>query len=102
MSHKRQENQTAEGVTMMQLCDMFPTEESAREWFESRVWPSGTPLSGDAEALNPAKPSHAPHAILDFSLPDSISPIKIKVQFSKAKIAITSRQWCFAIHFKFD
>ena len=25
----------------MQLADMFPTEEAARKWFESRIWPDG-------------------------------------------------------------
>ena len=27
------------GITIIQLMDMFPTEESAREWFEGHVWP---------------------------------------------------------------
>ncbi len=27
-----------QGITMMQLSDIFPHEASAREWFESRVW----------------------------------------------------------------
>ena len=25
----------------MQLCEMFPDEESAREWYESYIWPNG-------------------------------------------------------------
>ena len=28
------------GLTVIQLMDMFPTEESAREWFESHIWPN--------------------------------------------------------------
>ena len=27
-----------EGITLMQLADMFPDETVAREWFESQVW----------------------------------------------------------------
>ena len=27
------------GLTVIQLMDRFPTEESAREWFESHIWP---------------------------------------------------------------
>ena len=30
-----------EGLTILQLVDMFPTEESAREWFEAQVWADG-------------------------------------------------------------
>lgn len=30
-----------EGITLLQLADMFPTEEAAREWFEGRIWPQG-------------------------------------------------------------
>ncbi len=29
------------GITLMQLADMFPDEEAARKWFESRIWPDG-------------------------------------------------------------
>ena len=29
------------GLTILELTDMFPTEESAREWFESIVWAEG-------------------------------------------------------------
>ena len=41
MTHKSPGKSDREGITMMQLCDMFPTEEIAREWFEARVWPDG-------------------------------------------------------------
>ena len=30
-----------EGLTFIELMDMFPTEEAATEWFESVVWPDG-------------------------------------------------------------
>ncbi len=29
------------GLTVLQLTDMFPNEESAREWFESVIWAEG-------------------------------------------------------------
>ncbi|MXX88584.1 MAG: IS1595 family transposase [Boseongicola sp. SB0677_bin_26] len=29
------------GLTIIDLMEMFPTEESAREWFESTIWPDG-------------------------------------------------------------
>ena len=30
-----------EGLTLVELMDMFPTEEAATEWFESAIWPDG-------------------------------------------------------------
>ena len=30
-----------EGISTIELAEMFPTEDSAREWFESKIWPNG-------------------------------------------------------------
>ena len=30
-----------EGLTVVELMDMFPTEEAANKWFESIIWPDG-------------------------------------------------------------
>ena len=30
-----------EGITLMQLGEMFPDEAAAHEWFETIVWPNG-------------------------------------------------------------
>ena len=30
-----------EGLTVVELMDMFPTEEAATEWFKSIIWPDG-------------------------------------------------------------
>ncbi len=29
------------GISLMQLAEMFPDEESAREWIEKVIWPDG-------------------------------------------------------------
>ena len=34
-----------EGLTIVQLMDMFPIEEAATEWFESVIWPRPLPLT---------------------------------------------------------
>ena len=41
MAHKAPGRSEREGITLLQLADMFPTEKAAREWFETRVWPEG-------------------------------------------------------------
>ena len=47
-----------EGLSLMQLAEMFPTEDSAREWFESRIWPSGR-CCGHCGSLRTCEASHA-------------------------------------------
>ena len=42
MAHKAPGKSDREGITLVQLADMFPAnEDSARHWFESRIWPDG-------------------------------------------------------------
>ena len=41
MTHAAPGKAHREGISLMQLADLFPTEDAAREWFESRIWPSG-------------------------------------------------------------
>ena len=47
-----------EGITVMQMADMFPTDEAAREWFEAKMWPNGRvcPHCGSTETSVPAGP----------------------------------------------
>lgn len=30
-----------EGISLLELAEMFPDEDAAREWFEARIWPNG-------------------------------------------------------------
>ena len=30
-----------EGISLLELAEMFPDEDAAREWFEARIWPDG-------------------------------------------------------------
>ena len=39
MTHKAPGKSDREGITLVQLADMFPTEDAARTWFEARIWP---------------------------------------------------------------
>ena len=46
---------------MVQLCDMFPDEDSARDWFETHVWPDGRycPHCGSVNTHEAGPQSHA-------------------------------------------
>ena len=94
MSHKAPGKSDREGVTMMQLCDMFPTEESAREWFESRVWPNGRhcPRCGSTRT------SEASHAYMPYWCSDCRSYFSVKVGTVLESSKIPLRKWVFAIY----
>ena len=94
MSHKAPGKSDREGITMMQLCDMFPTEESAREWFESRVWPTGRhcPRCGSTET------SEASHAKMPYWCPACRSYFSVKVGTVLESSKLPLRKWVFAIY----
>ena len=41
-------------IILMELADKFPDEESARKWFEDRIWPDGERCARGAGAETPA------------------------------------------------
>ena len=41
MAHQAPGKSDREGITVIELAEMFPTEDAARVWFESRLWPDG-------------------------------------------------------------
>ena len=41
MAHSAPGRHTREGVSLMELTEMFPDETAAKEWFESQRWPQG-------------------------------------------------------------
>ena len=94
MAHAAPGKSDREGVTMMQLCDMFPTEESAREWFESRVWPNGRhcPRCGST------KTSEASHAYMPYWCSDCRSYFSVKIGTVLESSKIPLRKWVFAIY----
>ena len=94
MSHKAPGKSDREGISLMALADMFPTEESAREWFESRVWPNGRhcPRCGSTET------SEASHAKMPYWCPACRSYFSVKVGTVLESSKIPLRKWVFAIY----
>ena len=94
MAHAAPGKSDREGITMVQLADMFPTEESAREWFESRVWPDGRhcPRCGSTET------SVASHAKMPYWCPACRSYFSVKVGTVLESSKISLRKWVYAIY----
>ena len=84
-----------EGVTILELGEIFPTEESARLWFEAKVWPDGRhcPRCGHAETIectgNPPMPYWCPGCKRYFS-------VRIGTVMERSKLPF--RKWVYAIY----
>ena len=94
MAHKSPGKSDREGITMVQLCDMFPDENSSREWFEARVWPTGRhcPRCGSTDT------SEASHAKMPYWCPACRSYFSVKVGTVLESSKISLRKWVYAIY----
>ncbi|MCY4153454.1 MAG: IS1595 family transposase, partial [Aestuariivita sp.] len=84
-----------EGISLVQLCDMFPTEESVQEWFEKIVWPNGRvcPRYGCAGTRIASATSPLPSYCRGCQKPFSV---KIGTALQKSNLPL--RKWVFAIY----
>ena len=82
-----------EGVSLIDLGDMFPDEATATAWFESYVWPSGRycPRCGGAETAETTgnMPYWCPACRRRFS-------VKVGTAMERSKVPL--RKWAFAIY----
>ena len=94
MAHASPGKSDREGITLVELCDIFPTEESAREWFESRVWSDGRhcPRCGSTNT------GEASHKKMPYWCPDCRSYFSVKVGTVLENSKISLRKWVFAIY----
>ena len=83
-----------EGISIIELSDMFPDEASAREWFESRVWPDGRycPRCGSV------KTHEASHAKSPYRCTDCRSYFSVKTGTALEASKVALRKWVFAIY----
>ena len=84
-----------EGMTIVQLMDMFPTEDTAREWFESVIWPGGRhcPKCGSVETkpVPNAKP-------MPYRCSGCRSYFSVKTGTAMQASKIPLRKWAIAIY----
>ena len=82
------------GVTLMQLAEMFPDEESALRWFEARFWPHGR-TCGHCGSANTGEASHAK---MPYWCSDCRSYFSIKTGTLLEYTQLPLRKWVFAIY----
>ena len=84
-----------EGMTVVQLMDMFPTEEAAVAWFESVIWPDGRhcPKCGGTETreVPNAKP-------MPYWCRACRSYFSLKTGTAMQASKVPMRKWAVAIH----
>ena len=95
MAQKAPDKAHREGITMMQLADMFPDEDAAREWFEATVWPDGRhcPRCGSDGTL--PTPSGKPLPYWCGACRQHFS-VKTGTALERSKVPL--RKWAFAIY----
>ena len=83
-----------EGLTLVELMDMFPTEEAATEWFESTIWPDGRhcPKCGSERTRE------ASHKKMPYWCTDCRSYFSVKTGTVMQASKIPLRKWAIAIY----
>ncbi len=84
-----------EGISLFELTEMFPDEQSAAKWFESLVWPNGDrhcPRCGSLETRIASATSGLP-----YYCPSCKRAFSVKIGTALERSKISLRKWVFAI-----
>ena len=83
-----------EGISLLELGEMFPDEESAREWFEARIWPDGRacPRCGSDDT------TEANHKDCPYRCRACRAYFSVKVGTLMEASKLPLRKWAFAIY----
>lgn len=85
------------GITLVQLADMFPTDDAAREWFERQRWPNGPycPRCGTFNVQANIKHRSMTHRCRDCDGKPMFS-LRTGTPLEGSKVGY--RKWAFAIY----
>ena len=94
MAHKAPGKADREGISLIELCDMFPEEDCARRWFEAQVWPTGRccPRCGSIRT------HEASHAKSPYRCTDCRVYFSVKTGTALEGSKVPLRKWVFAIY----
>ena len=84
-----------EGMTVIELMQRFPTEDAAREWFESVIWPEGRhcPHCGSVETFeNPASESRP------YRCKDCHQHFSVRIGTVLESSRVSLQKWAIAIY----
>ncbi len=94
MARKAPGKSHREGLTIVELVDMFPTEEAATTWFEDTIWPDGRhcPKCGSERT------GKASHARMPYWCTDCRSYFSVRTNTPMARSNVPLRKWAIAIY----
>ena len=84
-----------EGVSIIQLMDMFPNENAATKWFEGQVWPSGRCCGHCGSTSTSETPNAKP---MPYWCPDCRSYFSVRTGTTIERSKIPLRKWAIAIY----
>ena len=95
MAHKSPGKSHRKGLTLVQLMDLFPTEEAATEWFESVVWEKGR-CCGKCGSVNTREVPNAKP--MPYWCTDCRSYFSVRTGTPMARSNVPLRKWAIAIY----
>ena len=95
MAHKAPGKAHREGVTLVQLMDMFPDEASATRWFEAHVWPSGRCCGHCGSTHTSEVPNAKP---MPYWCTDCRSYFSVRTGTAISHSRVPLRKWAIAIY----
>ena len=84
-----------EGISLIELAEMFPDEASATKWFEKQIWPNGRhcPRCGCTDTREATETAGLPYPCAGCQKPFSV---RIGTTLERSKVPF--RKWVFAIY----
>ena len=84
-----------EGISLIELADLFPDEPSAREWFEGQRWPDGAHCPHCGSARVSAVASGKP---MPWRCRDCRKHFSVRTGTVMAESKLPLRKWAFAVY----
>ena len=83
-----------EGISLLELAEMFPDERSARRWFEARIWPDGR----KCPRCNSERTSGTTHKTMPYWCSECRSYFSVKTGTLMESSKLPLRRWAYAIY----
>ena len=94
MAHKAPGKAYRDGLTLIQMMDIFPTEQAATEWFEAVLW-DGQRCCGKCGSI---KTREANHKTMPYWCTDCRSYFSVRTGTALARSNVPLRKWAIAVY----
>ena len=93
-THKAPGKSYREGITLLELGELFPDEDAARKWFEAQVWPSERCCT----RCGSLRMQEASHRTMPYWCTDCRSYFSLKTGTALESSKIPLKKWVWAIY----